>query len=243
MGYAIWVAAGIVLAAVVARVQPKASTLEPAQRQALSLAALAGAIFGAYGLQLPADLLGWHAPPPPGVHGDPLGGRTVLGGLLGGWLGVEGMKLLAGIRRPTGGDFALPLAIALGCGRLGCFVAGCCAGTECAPGWFATCDAIGTPRVPTQLIEAGYHFVAVIPLADAAWRGRWSTTRLPAYLAGYAVVRFVVEFWRQHPPMLAGLTWHQLLAVALFALTFSVWLRRACYGASAERSDEQCISQ
>lgn len=229
VGYLLFVLAGITLAFAAMRWQPRSVALPPAERQALRFAAIAGAILGAYGLQLPADLLGWSAPPPPGYGGDalPLGGRTVLGGLLGGWLAIEAFKKLGGVRVATGGDFALPLALALACGRLGCWSAGCCAGDACAPSWFATIDAAGTPRWPVQLGEALFHGLAAVVLAWAAHTRRWPTTRLAAYLASYAVVRFLFEFLRQHPRVALGLSWHQFLALALFALAGGTWWRRA----------------
>ena len=235
MGYFLCVVLGLLLAALAARWQPRSVALPAHQRQVVAVAALVGAIVGAYGLQLPADLAGWNAPPPPGAAGDalPLGGRTVLGGLLGGWLAVEAAKWGIGIRRPTGGDFALPLAIALCCGRFGCLSAGCCAGEPCAAAWYATVDAAGTPRWPVQLLEAAFHGLAAVVLALAA-RRRWAPERrLAAYLAAYAVVRFLLEFWRQHPPVLGGLSWHQLLAVALFALAGGTWWARRATAATA----------
>lgn len=229
MSYAAFVLAGLALAFAALRWQPRAVALPPRERQLVRIAALTGAILGAYGLQLPADLLGWSAPPPPGFAGDslPLGGRTVLGGLLGGWLGVEAMKRVAGIRVPTGGDFALPLAVALASGRLGCWSAGCCAGSACPPGWWATIDAAGAARWPVQLAEATFHALAAVVLAIAAHRRLWPTQRLPVYLASYAVVRFLLEFARQHPPVLLRLTWHQLLAMVLFGIAAgAAWRRR-----------------
>ena len=190
LSYFLCVAVGLIGAAIAARWQPRSVQLGAGERQAIAFAALAGAIVFAYGLQLPPDLLGWSAPPPPGAVGDgmPLGGRTVLGGLLGGWLGVELMKWLGGIRRPTGGDFALPLAIALCCGRFGCWFAGCCAGQPCNAAWYATIDAAGTARVPVQLLEAAFHGISAIALAIAARRRVWPERRLAAYLAVYAFV-------------------------------------------------------
>jgi phosphatidylglycerol:prolipoprotein diacylglycerol transferase len=218
MGYFVWVLIGFLLALLALRWQPRSNTLPPEQRQLVRIAALLGAIVGAYGLQLPPDLFGWSAPPPPGLGGDtlPLGGRTVLGGLLGGWFGVELTKWRLGVRTATGGDFALPLALALCCGRLGCFTAGCCAGEVCEPGWWATLDAAGVARWPVQLLEAAFHGGAAIVLAWAARARRGGDVRLLAYLAVYAAVRFLLEFWRQHPAIAFGLSWHQWLAIVLF---------------------------
>lgn len=230
VGYSVWVALGIALAAIAARWQGPTPGIEPRQRSALLLCAVGGAILGAYGLQLPADLLGLSAPPPVGIDlGDamPLGGRTVLGGLLGGWLAVEWGKRRAGITAPTGDGFALPLAIALGCGRLGCATAGCCAGSVCEPHWWAWTDALGRAHVPVQWLEAGFHFAVALWLAFAARRRLATGRRLAIYLSGLAVVRFVLEFWRLQPPALLGLTWHQGLALALLLLAGSTWWRRA----------------
>jgi prolipoprotein diacylglyceryltransferase len=47
------------------------------------------------------------------------GGKTIVGGLLGGWLGVEIAKRISGIRQRTGDLFALPLCVGIAVGRLG----------------------------------------------------------------------------------------------------------------------------
>ncbi len=230
IGYTLWVALGIALAALAARWQGPTAGLPSPQRAALLLCAVGGAILGAYGLQVPADLLGWSAPPPVGVQlGDqlPLGGRTVLGGLLGGWLAVEWGKRRQGIVQPTGDAFALPLAIALGCGRLGCATAGCCAGRPCEPIWWAWVDAGGTPHLPVQWAEALFHFAMAAWLVLAARRGSAVGRRLAVYLTGYAAVRFLLEFVRLQPVVVLGLTWHQGLALALFALAGTTWWQRA----------------
>ena len=56
-------------------------------------------------------------------------GQSVVGGLLGGWLGVEVGKKIAGIRSRTGDDFVVPILVGLMIGRTGCFVAGLHDGT------------------------------------------------------------------------------------------------------------------
>jgi len=238
IGYFVCVLAGLVVAALASRWQGDVVGLPDGVRARLLLAAVLGAIVGAFLLQLPADLCGWSAPPPPGMRGDgmPLGGRTVLGGLLGGWLAVEVAKHRLGVRLPTGDGFALPLALALGCGRLGCMFAGCCAGESCGTWWGAYVDALGTPRVPVQAIEAALHFAMAAWIWLAMRRGWQRGRRLAIYVTLLAAVRFTLEFWRQHPRVLLGLDWYQLLAAALLLLAGSTWRRRAAiYRASDGR--------
>lgn len=222
------VALGIVAAGIAARLQPDGSDTPREARLPLALAACGGAVLGAYLLELPADLLGWTAAPPAGAAGDalPLGGRTVLGGILGGWLAVESAKPRLGIRTPTGDAFALPLAVALCCGRFGCLFAGCCVGVECAPSPFALVDAAGTPRVPVPVIEIAFHAAAALAIAIATRLGRARGRRLAVYVATYAALRFVLEEWRPHPELLLGMSWYQFLAIALAALGATTAWRR-----------------
>jgi phosphatidylglycerol:prolipoprotein diacylglycerol transferase len=229
MSYAVWVAVGIAMAALAARWQGEQVSLPSVQRTGLLVCAIGGAILGAYGLQLPADLLGWAAPAPAGLGPDalPLGGRTVLGGLIGGWLAVELGKRRLGIAVATGDGFALPLSLALGFGRLGCASAGCCGGVACGDAWWALRDASGMPHVPVQLLESGFHFGCAAWLALAA-RKRWGKgLRLAIYLALYACVRFALEFARTNPPVVLGLSWHQLLALLLLAIAGGTCWQRA----------------
>jgi phosphatidylglycerol:prolipoprotein diacylglycerol transferase len=53
----------------------------------------------------------------------PGGGKTIVGGLLGGWFAVEIVKCCIGIRSRTGDLFAVPLCVGIAIGRIGCFLA------------------------------------------------------------------------------------------------------------------------
>lgn len=227
IAYFAWVAVGIVCALVARRAVGPTTALDERQRSGVLLLGIGGAILGAYGFQFPADWLGWNAPIG-GTLADrmPLGGRTVLGGMIGGWLAVEAGKRAFGIRVATGDDFALPLAIALGFGRLGCMAAGCCAGRECGPGPFACVDAQGVSRVPVQLIEACFHFGAAITLYFLTRTGALAGRRLAAYLTVYGLLRFLLEFERLNPSVALGLSYHQFLAVILFTIAATTWWRR-----------------
>lgn len=239
-GYFAWVAMGVVCAFVARRALGPTIQLDERQRSGILFLAIGGAILGAYGLQLPADLLGWNAPIDPSLapaDGLPLGGRTLLGGILGAWFTVEVGKRAFQIRIATGDDFATPLAIALGFGRLGCMAAGCCAGRECAPGVFTCIDAHGVPRVPVQLVEAGFHFTAAIALTLATRRRALAGRRLAAYLACYAVVRFALEFERLNPVVALGASYHQFLCMGLFAIAGTTLVSRTI-GARTARSEQ-----
>jgi len=195
MAYALCVAVGIVLAFLVRRLAPR-----PAYPNAATLGAIAfvGALAGAVLLELPADWLGWTASSagePIRTHG--IGGRTVLGGILGGWLAVELTKPALGIRVPTGDGFAAPLAVALACGRVGCALTGCCPGKASDGGswWHAIAIVArdGVPRFPAAVVESLFHGAAAIVLVVLARRGVLAGRTLAAYVAIYCLVRVLLE--------------------------------------------------
>jgi phosphatidylglycerol:prolipoprotein diacylglycerol transferase len=225
-GYGLWVLLGICAGLLVRRLQPAEDPALQPHRPRLLMAAVIGAVGGAYLLQLPADWFGWDL-----QGGERIGGRTVLGGLLGGWLAVEFAKWLLGVRQPTGDGFATPLAAALACGRMGCIAGGCCGGVACDYP-FAVAG-----RWPVAQVEVGFHLLACVVLLVAARKGWWPGRRLAAYLTLYAVLRLALEGVRGHPTLIAGLTWYQLLASLLFLLAGSTWLIRSVRTASPGASN------
>ena len=221
------VAVGVILAALAVRALPREGDSVPsALRARLRVAALVGGVAGAYLFELPADLLGWSAPASRGVLF--VGGRTVLGGLLGGWALVELAKWRAGFVGATGDRFALPLAIGLASGRVGCVLRGCCEGVPIGDDHpLARLGALhGAPRFPAAMLEGWFHALAAIGLVLLAWRGRANGAHLAIYLTLYAVVRFTLELQRDHPAILLGATYYQWLSLALFVLAAGTWWRR-----------------
>src|SRR4051812_31082775 len=80
-----------------------------------------------------------------------LGGKTIVGGLLGGWIGVEIVKRILGIGRSTGDIFVFPLILGIAIGRIGCFLPGLPAhpcGVHSRLPWAV--DFGDGPRHPTQ---------------------------------------------------------------------------------------------
>lgn len=135
---------------------------------------------------------------------------------------------------------ALAVVVPLGhaFGRIGCFFHGCCWGRPSdsflavtfpagSPAYFARHLHAGDPRsvplLPTQLIESA----ALFALFAALWllyRKRRAFTA-SAYLSGYGVIRFFIEFLRDDDrPSMWGLSSAQLVSLALIALGAAVFV-------------------
>ncbi len=156
-------------------------------------------------------------------------GRTITFGLVGGYFGVEVAKLAAGVKTKTGDSFAVPLAVSIAVGRLGCFWAGCCYGAESALPW-AVDFGDGLHRHPTQLYEFAFHLGAAVVLYELGRRNLFERQRIKLYFIGYFLYRFVTEWIRPEPEVALGLTiyqWSSLAFIALFAALFALDRRTA----------------
>jgi prolipoprotein diacylglyceryltransferase len=99
-----------------------------------------------------------------------LGGKTIVGGLLGGLIAVEFVKRRIGETRATGDLFVLPLCVGMAIGRVGCFLAGLPDHTYGNPTTlpWGVDFGDGIPRHPTQL----YEIVALACIAAWAMRAQ-----------------------------------------------------------------------
>lgn len=146
------------------------------------------------------------------------GNRSILGGLVGAWLGVHVAKRACGYRMRTGDLFAPAVAAGMAVGRVGCLL------TEPLDGhtnW-------------SFLAEIGFHLAAFALL----WG--WLRHRpLPPgetftlYVAAYAVFRFLVEFWRGNEEAWMGLTRPQLFLLVGIPLLAARITRQAQQGVYA----------
>ena len=124
-----------------------------------------------------------------------LGGKTIVGGLLGGWAGVEIVKRHFGITRSTGDLFVFPLIVGMCIGRVGCFLTGLpdhTYGVHSNLPWAV--DFGDGPRHPTQLYEIAFLIVLGIALAIRARRPYWNGELFRLFMLGYLLFRFCVEF-------------------------------------------------
>lgn len=153
----------------------------------------------------------------------------LLGGALAGIAAARALRLDALLLM----DHAAPcLAIGHGIGRVGCFFAGCCYGVPVRWG-IVLPQALGAPHdvplLPIQLIEAALNVALGIALLRYARK-----KREPGYAAGlycliYAVMRFVLEFFRgdEVRGAAAGLSTGQWMSLGLAAA--GLWLfARVC---------------
>jgi len=148
-----------------------------------------------------------------------LGGKTIVGALLGGLVAVEWMKKRVGIRRATGDLYALPLCLGIALGRIGCFVDGLrdrTFGTPTELSWGIDLGD-GVARHPVALYEIG--FVAALgcflTIRPPGGEGAQFRTFLTAYLA----FRFFVDFLKPYETMagLGAIQWACLAGVAWYA--------------------------
>src|SRR5438270_13855458 len=84
-----------------------------------------------------------------------MGGKTIVGGLLGGRVAEELTKRIIGEKQRTGDLFAAPLCFGIAIGRVGCFLEGLpdqTFGTPSSLPW-AVHFGDGVPRHPVQLYD------------------------------------------------------------------------------------------
>jgi len=223
-----FVALGVALAGLVVWLEARRRRLVS---DGLLVAVAAGLIGGALGMRA-AGLVRSLDP----THNPPLaaawqyGAKSILGGLTGAYVGVLVGKRLAGYRTPTGDVFAPAVALGMAVGRIGCLlteppgrptslpwgvrltadqlagVAGC---TGCRP---------GVPMHPSFGYEIAFHLLALVALVALRSRIAVPGGLLTLYLAGYATLRFGVEFVRVNDVVALGLTRGQWFLLAVLPL-------------------------
>ncbi|QDU30582.1 Prolipoprotein diacylglyceryl transferase [Anatilimnocola aggregata] len=190
------------------------------QKLGIGFGAFCGAFLGA---KLPFALYDWANT---NVANPWLGdGKTIMFGVVGGYLGVEVAKWSLEIRQRTGDSYAVPVAVAVALGRLACFIGGCCFGTPTTLPWGVVFTAQGPlPRHPTQLYEFAFHITAAALLWYFHSRGWFRYQLIKLYILSYLVFRFVTEFIRPEPEFY-GLSAYQWIALALFPIFIGLWVQ------------------
>jgi phosphatidylglycerol:prolipoprotein diacylglycerol transferase len=148
-------------------------------------------------------------------------GRSIEGAIAGGILTVELYKRYTGIEVRTGARFALPLAVGIAIGRLGCFFAGLddfTYGTPSALPWSHDFGD-GIPRHPVQLYESAAMLAAAVLYARAVLRHSEFVIANGFYLivGFYGSQRFAWEFFKPYGTLIGSFTLFHILSAALVA--------------------------
>jgi len=156
-------------------------------------------------------------------------GFVFYGGLIGGAIGLfTALKVQKKDFFKTVDIYAVVLPLGHAFGRIGCFFSGCCYGMP-YDGWLSftyttaldPSTPIGVPLLPVQLIEASVLFVLfsallIVYLKAPKFKGLCSLI----YAYGYAVMRFILEFFRYDAErgLFLGLSTSQWISIAIFII-------------------------
>jgi phosphatidylglycerol---prolipoprotein diacylglyceryl transferase len=179
-----------------------------------------GCLFGAL---IGAKLLAWAEAPALywALRGDPnfwFGGKTIVGGLLGGWAGIEIAKKALGVTGSTGDACVYPLILGMCIGRVGCFLTGLSDSTCGLPTTlpWGVDYGDGIPRHPAQI----YEILFLLGLGVVLWIKRYSFQvnglMFRWFLLSYLAFRFYIDFFKPHWTLwggLSGIQWGCLIGI------------------------------
>lgn len=200
--YVLFTIIGIIAGAIVAKLQ---KIKRPAKSVQFDMY-LAGGLGLVIGVKLPVFILY-------GLSQETiLTGKSVMGGLLGTFIGIHFYKFLSKKQgEALGGAFAIPFAVALGFGKIGCYFNGCCGGD-----FF----------IPIQLIESFSQFIVAILLYIFYKKTERTDLLFPLYMLSYLILRFLAEFIRTPEKLFYGLTLYQWLALIFLPVVCYIILKR-----------------
>lgn len=154
------------------------------------------------------------------------GGFVFYGGLAGGFAGVILCGKLLKIDLLRYIQICIPvIPLAHAFGRIGCLLTGCCYGIPYeGPGAITYTESLIAPNqislFPVQGIEATAELLLSIFLFVYISRKKKDLLSVEIYLAGYAAIRFVLEFFRYDNAergIFCGLSTSQWISIVLFA--------------------------
>jgi phosphatidylglycerol---prolipoprotein diacylglyceryl transferase len=201
-------------------------------RWAVLAAAVAGAAFGSkllFWLEDPA--LTWQNLRHPAYL---MGGKTIVGALVFGLISVELIKRYIGLRQATGDLYAIPLALGIAIGRIGCFLTGLSDNTYGTPSTlpWAVNFGDGIARHPTQLYEIIFlltlipilYQIVILTPSDRFLLG----DAFKSFMVAYLSFRLLCDFIKPYPRIflgLGGIQWACLLTLLYYSRDIARWLR------------------
>ncbi len=153
-------------------------------------------------------------------------GFVVYGGIITGVITIFSYCKLKKISFLSYLDALVPgVAICQGFGRLGCFMAGCCYGKETAS---RLCVVFpehslappGVPLIPTQLYSAAFDLLLAAFMVAYSHKAKRRGDISVIYFGGYAIGRFIIEFFRDDPRGSVGsLSTSQFISILMLAFS------------------------
>lgn len=145
--------------------------------------------------------------------------RSVEGAIAGGIVAIEIYKWSAGIATRTGARFALPLALGIAIGRLGCYFAGLDDFTYGTPTTLPWAHDFGDGRLrhPVQLYESAAMavFALIYVLAVVNRNAFVITNGFYLVLVYYGAQRFLWEFLKPYGTLIGSFTLFHLLSLSI----------------------------
>ncbi len=158
-------------------------------------------------------------------------GKTIIGGVAGGIVGVEVVKKILGISVWTGDRTLVPLAVAIIIGRIGCFVMGVEDHTVGGPCDYFWCleQGDGMLRHPNSLYEIaflslfliGYGYAKKFRPASLLFALDTPGVSFRMFIASYFSLRFGIEFLKETTPL-----WLHMNSVQIVCILFVLWYSR-----------------
>ena len=150
-----------------------------------------------------------------------MGGKTIVGGLIGGLFAVELVKSRIGERRSTGDLFVFPLIIGIAIGRIGCFLTGLADhtyGVATSLPWGIDFGD-GIRRHPTQLYEIVFLLALGSVLLVVRRRLNESGDLFKLFMVAYLGWRFLIGFIQPEIPLagLSAIQWACLATLIYYA--------------------------
>lgn len=146
-------------------------------------------------------------------------GKSIIGGLLGGYGGVEIVKRICGISRATGDAFALVCPLGLLMGRIGCCLHGCCQGIVLG-------GAGGTWRWPAPQVEGAFLLVLLLVFIQLQRHGVLRDRLFFLMLVCYGTFRFFHEWLRSTPKWAGNVSGYHILCLLMIWLGLRGLTRR-----------------
>jgi phosphatidylglycerol---prolipoprotein diacylglyceryl transferase len=150
-----------------------------------------------------------------------MGGKTMVGGLIGGLFAVELVKSRIGERRSTGDLFVFPLIIGMAIGRIGCFLTGLADhtyGVATSLPWGIDFGD-GIRRHPTQLYEIVFLLALGSVLLVVRRRLTESGDLFKLFMVAYLGWRFAIGFIQPEIPLAgrSAIQWACLATLIYYA--------------------------